>query len=235
MRKNLSFYGTTLGKKIVMALSGLAMFLFLIGHMLGNLKYFGGYDATLQMYLIDHYALVLREIGQDFLGSHTFLWITRLGLIVAVTIHVLSAVQLRAINSRARPIGYEKTLYSSATVASRSMFWGGVVLLIFIVVHILHFTTGQLHTYGFSHGMVFSNVHAAFTHGYWVLFYVAGMLAVALHVFHGAWSMFQTLGLERPDANPALRGFATLFALILFFGFLAVPLAVFFGFGPLLK
>ncbi len=214
-----------------MALSGAFLVLFVVGHMVGNLKIFLGKDAA-GVYAIDHYAHYLREIGQDLLGPTTFLWTFRVMLILAVFVHVSCALSLYLLNRRVRPVGYVKQEFRSANWASRTMAIGGSVIIFFIFFHILHFTTGHLHFSGFVEGMVYHNVTYAFQSLPLVLFYLVAMLALALHVYHGSWSMFQTLGITTPSLNPILVLVAKGLSLLLLLGFSAVPVAVYLGVLP---
>lgn len=220
------FYRSTVGKKVVMALTGLVLVGFVIGHMAGNLKMFAGFDALAGDYKMDLYAVFLREIGAMMLGHGNFLWLVRVGLLLCVILHVVSAVQLSAINARAKAKGYVSPDYGSSTVASRSMKVGGVLLLLFIIYHILHFTTGHAHTAGFVHGQVYANVYNAFQSGLIVAIYCVAMLMLGLHLYHGIWSMCQTLGLDTPRWNCGLRALAKLIAIVVCLGFIAVPVCV---------
>lgn len=224
------FYKSTLGKKIIMAITGAALVLFVIGHMAGNLKMFAGIDPETGRYKMDLYAEFLRSIGAAFMGHETFLWIARVGLLGCVFFHVLMAIQLSALKKKARPIGYIAQDYRSSTLASRYMGIGGTIILFFIVFHILHFTTGDLHTNGFVHGLVYSNVWLGFQIPWVTAFYVIAMAALCSHLFHGAWSMFQTLGIDSPRLNPILRNGAKAIAIIVFVGMTSIPLASSFGF-----
>jgi len=212
-----------------MASTGLVMLLFVVGHMAGNLKMFGGVAAD-GVYKIDHYAEFLQRIGQDVLGHGNFLWIARIVLLICLVLHFITALQLSRINARARPEGYRAQAYASANPASRSMLYGGLFILCFIIFHILHFTTGTVHFEGFVYGAVYKNV----TQGFQVLpiaiFYVLAMASLALHLYHGTWSLFQTFGVDTPSWNGGLRAISKLTAVVLFFGFSSVPLAVLFGF-----
>ena len=211
-----------------MALSGAIMVGFLIAHMAGNLKIFAP-PGMLGSYKIDHYARFLRTVGSDLLGEQTVLWIARIVLLLAVTLHVLMAVQLRLRNRAARPVPYQKVRHRASNIASRGMFFGGLIVLVFIVAHILHFTTGTIHMRGFMEGHVYANVYSAFSVWYIALAYVVAMTAVAFHLYHGVWSMFQTLGIDGPDTNCALRFAARVLALALFVGFISVPVAIWCG------
>ncbi len=225
------FYKTTIGKKIVVAVTGLIFFGFVAVHMLGNLKTFLGVDGA-GVPKLDVYARMLREIGEHFVGHSTVLWLTRVVLVVALIIHVLTVHQLRRANRASRPVGYANQKYSSTTIAATTMWWGGLVLLAFIVFHILHFTTGQLHFQGFVEGRVYANVYSAFKVWYITLIYVVAMCALCLHLYHGAWSLFQTLGLDNPQRNDTIRLFAKVAAFVIAIGFLSVPVAVCLGFLP---
>lgn len=227
-----AFYRTTVGKKVVMALTGLAMIGFLIGHMVGNLKIFGGVDPHTGLHVLDVYAKLLREFGSGLFGPQVLLWIARLGLIAAVVLHFMSAFQLARINRRARAADYANQQFRSANAASRTMLYGGVFLLLFIVFHILHFTTGTVHIHGFEHGHVFRNVMNAFANLWLVAFYVVAMAALAMHLYHGTWSMFQTLGVDSPSWNNGLRSVSKALAILLFLGFSAVPVASYLGLVP---
>lgn len=223
----LSFYKTTIGKKFIVAITGLLMVLFVVGHAAGNLKAFGGYSDG--QHMLDHYGELLRSIGTDFLGHGTALWIVRIGLLLTVVLHIVTVIQLQVINKRNKPEQYLNQKYRAATIPARIMFYGGILLLIFIVFHILHFTVGTVHFDGFVHGKVYQNVYNAFKHWYLVLFYVVSMFFLMLHLDHGIWSMFQTLGLDSPTRNKKIRLGASVLSLVVFIIFISVPLAVFFN------
>jgi succinate dehydrogenase / fumarate reductase cytochrome b subunit len=160
------------------------------------------------------------------------LWLVRGVLIAAVVLHVAAAVQLTRQKQAARPgrQGYAKWEPQISTFASRTIRWGGALLLVWLVFHILHFTVRPEFTSpGYSDTDVYNNVVRGFTKPLYVAFYVVAMAALALHLFHGAWSSFRTLGISRPRPRPTARGVATLVAAFVTLGFLAVPLGVFFG------
>ena len=221
----LTLYRSTIGKKMIMAVTGLVLVVFVIGHMAGNLQQFLGPER------MNAYAAFLKSTGE-------LLWLARLGLLAATVLHVLMAFQLWRIKRAARPIGYEKRDPQVSTLASRTMRWGGALLLVFIVFHILHFTTGTVFPVAsqpdarypaFSHTDVYGNVVSAFRNPWVVLFYVVAMLILLLHLFHGAWSSVRTLGLSRPSRDPLHRRVSTIVAVIVWLGFTVVPVAVFFG------
>lgn len=219
------FTSSTVGKKIVMASTGMVLFLFAVGHMLGNLKMFAGIDPASGQYKLDLYAEMLRSLGAGFMGHETFLWIVRVFLLICLVLHVSAALQLAALNARAKPVNPQRQWFGSANPASRTMLYGGLFILCFVIFHILHFTTGHAHFKGFVHGAVYANVYKGFQSAPVATFYILAMACLALHLYHGAWSMFQTLGLDSPAWNKGLRRMAQLIAVTLFIGFSLVPLA----------
>ncbi len=217
----LGFYRSTIGKKIIMAVSGLIGIGFVIAHMAGNLQVFVGADK------INAYGGLLHGP----LAEVT--WGLRVVLIVAVALHVLMAVQLTQRALSARPVSYEQREPQVSTLASRTMRWGGVLLVVFIVVHILHFTTQRIDPAGWvgktdaaGHRDIYGNIVASF-HLWWVTtFYVAAMIALGLHLYHGAWSSLRTLGYAKPSGHPLKRRIAIGVAVIVWAGFTLVPLGV---------
>ncbi|MFF4381297.1 succinate dehydrogenase cytochrome b subunit [Kitasatospora sp. NPDC092039] len=216
-----TLWRSTVGKKAVMAVTGLVMLLYLVAHMLGNLKVFAGPDD------INGYAAWLRTIGQPFLGHEWFLWIARAGLLAAVVLHGVSAYQLSRRDLAARPSGYVHKR-RRASYATRTMRWGGVILALFIVWHVLDLTTLTVNPAA-EHGHPYQNVVASFGRWYVDVFYVVAMLAVGLHIRHGFWSAAQTLGANNARRDRALKLIANGLALVLTVGFLSVPVAVMTG------
>lgn len=225
----LRFYHSTIGKKVIMAFTGLVFVGFVIAHMAGNLKIFAGLNPQTNHYKFDEYAVFLREIAAHLMGQGTFLWIARAVLLVCIFLHVLTAIQLAIINRNAKPVGLRDPDYRSANAASRTMLYGGLFLLVFIVYHLLHFTIGSVHYNGFVEGHVYSNVFLGFQNPLIVLFYIGSMAALALHLYHGTWSVFQTLGVDNPSWNKGIRTIAKLVSVVIFIGFVSVPLSVSFG------
>ncbi len=215
MKWLLRFYRSTVGKKILMAVTGLIWVLFVIEHMAGNLLALKGPEA------INRYAGFLK-------ASDEVLWTFRIGLIVTLVVHVDSMLQLTLRKWSSRSARYAKVSYQTASLAARTMRWGGVFLLLWLVYHILHFTTGQLHP-DFSHTDVFTNVSIAFQSGWKVAIYAAAMVALGFHLYHGVWSMFQTAGVNHPHVEKPRRWLATAIAILIPLGFLTVPFAIFFG------
>ena len=221
-----TFYRSTIGKKVIMGVTGLIGIGFVLLHIAGNLQAFVG-QAKLNAYS----AMLHGPLNE-------LLWVVRVVLIVAVILHVLMAYQLTMIKRAARPIDYTKREPQVSTLASRTMRWGGVLLLVFIVFHILHFTTGTVFPVAsrpdtqypaFSHTDVYGNVVSAFRNPWVVLFYVVSMLFLLLHLFHGAWSSVRTLGLSKPSRHPLHRRVSTIIAVVVWLGFTAIPVAVLFG------
>ena len=221
----LTLYRSTIGKKVIMAVTGLLLVLFVIGHMAGNLQVFIGPAK------MNGYAAFLKSLGE-------LLWLVRIALFLALVLHVLMAWQLTRIKQAARPVDYSTRAPQVSTLASRSMRWGGVLLLVFIVFHILHFTTGTIfppsirpdatHP-GYSPTNVYGNVVSTFQVPWVVALYVVSMLFLMLHLFHGAWSSVRTLGFVKPSQHPLHRRAATVIAIVVWLGFTAVPVAVLLG------
>jgi succinate dehydrogenase / fumarate reductase cytochrome b subunit len=195
---------------------------FVIGHMLGNLKVYLGADA------FNHYAEGLREFGDPFLGPGQALWIARIVLILALVLHVWSSVTLSRQNRAARSVEYKKRESMEFSRASRSMRWGGLALLAFIVFHILHLTTGTVHP-DFIAGDAYHNFVAGFQSYPVVAVYVIAMIALGLHLYHGVWSAFQTLGAAGPRINRWRRPLAAAISLVVMCGNLSFPIAVLIG------
>jgi succinate dehydrogenase / fumarate reductase cytochrome b subunit len=219
------FWDSTVGKKAVMAVSGLVLVGYVIGHMLGNMKIYQGephYNA---------YALWLREIGSPAFNYEHLLWAVRVVLLVSFAAHIVAAVQLARLSRAARPIGYAMKEPLASTYASRTMRWGGVILALFVVYHVLHLTFGAV---GYAPGeyvplSVYRNVVIGFSVWYVSAFYVAAMIALGLHLYHGVWSMFQTLGTSGFAVDRFYRGVALAVTLAVVLGNISVPLAVLTG------
>lgn len=219
-----NLYRSTIGKKIIMAVTGLIGIAFVIGHMMGNLQVFIGQDK------FDSYAALLHGPLAEVV------WVVRIVLVVAVLLHILMAWQLTRRAMAARPVGYRKREPQVSTLASRTMRWGGVLLLAFIVFHILHFTVGAIDPAGAFHTTdsagrhdIYGDVVASFRI-WWVSgFYLLSMAFLGLHLFHGAWSSLRTLGVVRPSEHPLHRRIAAVVAIAVWLGFTLVPLGVLAG------
>ena len=216
MNRLLRFWRSTIGKKVAMAITGVILVGFLISHVLANLLILTG-DPT----GINSYAAFLR-------ANPPLLWGARAVLLLAVIAHIVAAVQLTRLDRAARPVGYSKVQPQTATFASRTIRWGGLLILLFVVYHILHFTTGTAHP-DFVHGDVYRNVIVGFDVTWVAAFYIVAMVAIGLHLYHGTWSAFRTLGLVQPSANPLQRRVATILAVAIWLGFTLIPVAVITG------
>lgn len=206
---------TSIGLKLMMALTGVILSLFVLGHMLGNLQVYQGAEA------IDDYGRLLRK-------EPALLWTVRLGLLGAVGLHIWAYIALMRKNMAARPQEYRARKYRESSFASRSMRITGPLLLAFIIYHILHMTTGTVHP-GFREGEVYHNLTTGLA-GFVGLIYVAAMIMLAFHLWHGVWSLFQTLGVPEDRYHSLGRHFATIFTVLVTLGFVSVPLAIMAGF-----
>jgi succinate dehydrogenase / fumarate reductase, cytochrome b subunit len=219
------FWYTAIGKKVVMAVTGIVLVAFVIVHMLGNLKIFAGPAE------IDAYSRFLRTVGEPELGYGDALWIVRVVLLTCVTLHIIAAVQLTRMSWKARPIDYESRKDVETSFAARTMRWGGVLLAVYIVFHIMHFTLGAV---GFAPGQfrdlhVYENVVAGFSVWPVAVFYIVAMGALCMHLDHGIWSMLQTLGWSTARNTGTLKVLSRVVAIIVFAGFVSVPVAVITG------
>jgi succinate dehydrogenase / fumarate reductase cytochrome b subunit len=209
------FYDSTIGKKAVMAVTGLILFGFLVAHMLGNLQIFLGRE-------------VMNAYAQTLHASAGLLWGARFVLGISVILHAWAAIQLSGVKSAARPIGYVKPGNVQASWASRSMMLSGPVIALFVIGHLLHLTTGTIHPQ-FVELRAYENVVNGFSNPVASILYIGAMLLVGSHLSHGIWSMFQSVGFSHPRYTPKLKVFSGVFSWILIAGFVAVPLAVLLG------
>jgi succinate dehydrogenase / fumarate reductase, cytochrome b subunit len=219
MRQVLTLSRSSVGKKALMAVSGILLAGFVVAHMLGNLKMFQGAEA------MDGYAQYLRELGYPILPEYGLLWIARLALLGALLVHAVAAFQLWQKSRSARSTRYRKEDSQVFSYASRTMRWGGVIVLLFVVYHILHFTTGTAHP-DFEYGSVYANVVTGFQNPLIALVYVVAVGSLALHLYHGLWSVFSTLGSQNPKVDRIRRPLAATVSIALFVGYIAVPVAV---------
>lgn len=211
------FYASMVGKKVVMGVTGLIGIGFVVLHSAGNLLVFRGPEA------INSYSHFLKSAGE-------LLWTLRIVLIVAVILHVIAAVQLTRQSRAARPIGYTRRESQVATMASRTIRWGGALLLVFIVLHILHFTTGTVRPTGaFTPDDVYANIVSSFRIWWVALLYVLAMVVLGFHIVHGAWSSVRSIGVSLPSPQPLHKRVSVAIAILVWAAFTAVPLAVFAG------
>ncbi len=209
-------WDSSVGKHVIMAATGLIWVGYLITHMLANLLVLQGPDK------INAYSAFL-------LGTGGALWGARLVLVAALVLHVVAAVQLAARRQEARPIGYASALEPQvSTLASRTIRWGGALILIFLVYHILHFTVGTAHP-SFVEGNPYHNVATGFRNIVVVVGYLVVMAFVGLHLYHGLWSSGRSLGMSPPSPHPLRRSVALMLALFIWLGFSLIPIAVYAG------
>jgi succinate dehydrogenase / fumarate reductase cytochrome b subunit len=215
---SLRFWQTTVGKKAIMAITGFILFGFICGHLLGNL----------QIYLppekINHYSATLKSLP-------ALLWGARITLLLAVGLHIWSSFQLWLLQRAARPIRYVKKANLHSTYASRTMVWSGPIILAFLIFHLLHFTFGTVHPGGpFDEHNVYNNVVTGFQVWPVSLFYIIAMIMLCYHLYHGLWSMFQSLGFSHPLYTPWVQRLAKVVAILIAVGNISIPVAVLAGF-----
>jgi len=219
MQKALTFIDTTIGKKVVMALSGLVLFGFVIGHMVGNLQVFLGPEV------FNDYAVGLHDLG-------VLLWIARIVLLACLLLHVVMALQLVNRAAAARPVGYKMKVNDRTTFAALTMKFSGITLLFFLLYHLAHFTFPGVAMGAYEH-QHYSQVYTNFVNGFsipWVVgLYIAAMISLGLHLYHGSYSLFQTMGLNNPLRNETVKSLAQFVALVVTVGNIILPLSVLLG------
>lgn len=221
-----AFYRSSIGKKIIVAATGVAMLLFLAGHLVGNLLVFKGPEA------LNSYAKWLHSLGG-------LLWVARIGLLVAIVLHVVATIQLVRANRAARPVAYGCDSTRRASKASRTMIVSGLIILLFVVYHLMHFTWGTLNGYYDSSNARYflpngdHNVYNMVIDGFkWIpasLFYIVAMGLLCLHLSHGFSSSLQTLGVTTPRTRTAIDLAGKGYALFIFLGNISIPLAIMVG------
>ena len=206
---------TAVGKKLLMAVSGIVLFSFLLVHMLGNLRLFVGPQS------LNDYAAFLK-------GTPALLWTTRLALLASALVHVTSAYQLWRANRRARPVRYARLRYGATDYAARTMVVTGPIVACYLLYHLAHFTFGFTRGLGYAHAPtdVYANVVASFRLWPVALLYTLANLGLGVHLYHGAWSLLQTLGIRHPRYHALLRGVAVAVGMAMVAGFVSVPLGV---------
>lgn len=216
MNMLLTFWRSTIGKKVVMGVTGLIGLGFTVGHMAGNLQAFSGAEK------LDAYGALLHG------PLHEIVLLARVVLIAAVILHVTAAYQLTMMSRAARPVDYAARKPQVSTLASKTLRWGGVLLLAFIIFHILHFTIGSVHP-DFVQGKIYQNLATGFAVKWVAVFYLVAMVALGMHLYHGAWSSMRTLGLAKQRNEPLKRVLPLVLAIVISSGFAAIPLAYLFG------
>ena len=224
----LDLYSTAVGKKYVMAISGIAMMGFVLFNMIGNLKMYQGAEA------FDKYAEFLKTLLYPLAPKNAVLWILRGGLIAMLLLHLHAAWSLTRLNRYARAVKYQGPRdYQVAKFASRTMRWTGIIVLAYLVWHLFDFTFGTVNAVGtdgtFVRGEVYANLVRSLDRPVVAAFYVLANILLGIHLFHGAWSIFQSLGWNNPRFNNWRRGFATAFATIVVVGNVSFPIAVIAG------
>ena len=221
------FYEAPIGKKVIMAFTGVILFGYVVAHLLGNLQI---YLAPLPNgdYQINHYAALLHNPATAGL-----LWTARLILLLAVGMHIVASIQLWKLKSEARPVAYVKKEDAAASYASRTMMWSGPIVAAFVIFHVLHLTVGAVGPVSLEVGPnapnVQANVIAGFQNPAISGFYILAMILLCMHLYHGLWSMFQSLGFSHPRYTPILKKGAALFAILIAIGNCSIPLAVMAG------
>jgi succinate dehydrogenase / fumarate reductase, cytochrome b subunit len=215
------FYEAPIGKKVIMAFTGVILFGYVVAHLLGNLQIFGDPDQ------INKYAAFLHNPANAGL-----LWVARSVLLLAVILHIVASVQLWKLKRDARPISYVKKEDAAASYASRTMMWSGPIVAAFVIFHVLHLTVGAvvpLQEIGPNEPNVRANVIAGFSNPLISGFYILAMILLCMHLYHGLWSMFQSLGLSHPRYTPKLKKGAAIFAILIAIGNCSIPIAVMAG------
>ncbi len=212
------FWQTTVGKKAIMAVTGVILFGFVVGHLIGNLQVFQGPEK------LNHYAATLKSLP-------ALTWGVRVLLLISVILHIWSSFQLWLLHREARPIGYVKKANINSTYASRVMYWSGPIILAFVIFHLLQFTFGTVHPGGpYDVHNVYNNVVYGFSVWPVSIFYIIAMLMLCFHLYHGLWSMFQSLGISHPIYTPIIQQVAKVLAVLIFIGEISMPVAVLAGF-----
>lgn len=226
------FYRSAVGKKWVMAVTGIILLGYILAHMIGNLKVYIGFLPAEGAYEIDLYGEALRELLFPIMPHGVVLWVMRIGLLAAFVLHVHAAYALTIMNRRARPVDYVGPReYLAANYASRTMRWSGILVLLFVAWHLADFTWGvqPFAPSGWEHGAVYNNFIESFSRAPVAILYIVANLALGLHIYHGAWSMFQSLGVNHPKFNRWRRWFAQAFAAVIVVANISFPVAVLAG------
>ena len=216
------FYRSLIGKKVIVALTGLVMVAWLLGHMLGNLQIFAGRGASPETTLINQYAQMLHD-------NVALLWIVRLVMLKMIVLHVTTTIQLVRRNKHARPQGYYKKQNVESSFASRSMVFGGLFIFAYIIYHIMHFTVGRVHAEQLIQGDLYSSMINSFQVPAISMVYLLGQLALFFHLFHGVQSTTRTFGVSHPKYIRITTIVGATLASIITIGFASIPIAVLTG------
>ena len=208
-------FEATIVKKAIMAATGIVLFVFVVGHLLGNLQVFLGPER------INAYSVFLRS-------NLELLWAVRILLLVCVIAHIVVTIQLAALKSQARPVSYVKKDNSHSSVASRTMYWSGPMIAAFVIYHLLHMTFGVAHP-RFEEGDVYANLVYGFQQIPVSIAYIVAIAFLCLHLNHGIYSMFQTLGAAHPKYTPRIKRAAAIISIVIFLGYISIPVGVMAG------
>jgi succinate dehydrogenase / fumarate reductase cytochrome b subunit len=209
------FYAAPIGKKVVMAVTGMILFGFVVAHLIGNLQVYMGPEK-------------INAYGEFLHHNVGLLWGSRIVLLVSVGLHIVATVQIALLKRAARPIAYVKHTPVDSSYASRTMIWSGPIVAAFIVYHLLHFTVGSVHP-SFQDLKPYHNLIAGFQQIPVSIAYIVAMLLLGTHLYHGAWSMFQSLGVSHPRYTPMLKRFAAGATAFIVAGNISIPISVMLG------
>jgi succinate dehydrogenase / fumarate reductase cytochrome b subunit len=216
LHKALRFYQASIGKKAVMAVTAVVLFGYVIGHLAGNMQVYLGAEQ------MDRYAAFLHSMP-------VLLWGVRALLLVCVVLHIMASIQLTILKQQARPIGYVKKDAIGSNIASRSMIWSGAMIAAFVIYHLLDLTAGVANTAQYQELHAYENLVYSFQRLPVSVFYIIAMVLLGMHLYHGIWSMFQTLGFSHPRYTPLIKRASAVVAILITAGFISIPIAVMTG------
>ena len=216
LHKAVRFYQASIGKKAVMAVTAVVLFGYVLGHLAGNLQVYVGAEQ------MDRYATFLHSMP-------ALLWVVRVFLLVCLGLHITASIQLTLLKQEARPLGYVKKEAIGSSLASRSMIWSGAMIAAFVIYHLLDLTAGVASTAQYQDLHAYENLVYSFRRIPVSIFYVIAMVLLGMHLYHGIWSMFQTLGFSHPRYTPMLKRAAAVVAILITAGFISIPVAVLTG------
>ena len=216
LHKAIRFYQAAIGKKVMMAVTGVVLFGYLVGHLAGNMQVYLGQER------MDNYAAFLH-------ATPVLLWPVRALLLVSVVLHIVASIQLTRLKQEARPTGYVKKEAIASSYASRTMMWSGPIILVFVIYHILDLTTGAAGTTQFRDLRAYENLIYSFRRIPVSAFYIFAMVLLGMHLYHGLWSMVQSVGFSHPRYTPAIKRAAAWVSILLVAGFISIPIAVLTG------
>ena len=216
LHKAIRFYQASIGKKAVMAVTAVVLFGYVLGHLAGNLQVYAGAEQ------MDRYAAFLHSMP-------VLLWGVRFLLLVSVVLHITASIQLTILKQQARPVSYVKKTAIGSNVASRSMIWSGAMIAAFVTYHLLDLTTGAANTSQYQDLHAYENLVHSFQRVPVSIFYMAAMVLLGMHLYHGIWSIFQTLGFSHPRYTPIIKRAAAWVAVVITAGFISIPISVLTG------